>query len=162
MSKPPPSAPAPALAAALASPSPKKKPRGRPGSPVRLARAEADSVTALVKENKKLAAELRQLHQWREAVGGSFKLAWQHERAAHQRDLEASAVAKREAEEAQRKLTADLETSRAGARAAEARARGGRLRARRAAGSAQARPAEACTRARPSRPARVQASAGRA
>ena len=87
MSKPPPSAPpapsaaaaAPALAAALASPSPKKKPRGRPGSPVRLARAEADSVTALVKENKKLAAELRQLHQWREAVGGSFKLAWQHE-----------------------------------------------------------------------------------
>ena len=95
MSKPPPSAPsaaapAPALAAALASPSPKKKPpRGRPGSPVRLARAEADSVTALVKENKKLAAELRQLHQWREAVGGSFKLAWQHERAAHQRDITA-------------------------------------------------------------------------
>ena len=86
MSKPPPSAPsaaapAPALAAALASPSPKKKPRPRPGSPVRLARAGADSVTALVKENKKLAAELRQLHQWREAVGGSFKLAWQHERA---------------------------------------------------------------------------------
>ena len=60
-------------------PSPKKKPRGRPGSPVRLARAEADSVTALVKENK-LAAELRQLHQWREAVGGSFKLAWQQAR----------------------------------------------------------------------------------
>ena len=59
----------------------------RPGLSSRLARAEADRVTALVKENKKLAAELRQLHQWREAVGGSFKLAWQHERAAHQRDI---------------------------------------------------------------------------
>ena len=117
MSKPPPSAPsaaapAPALAAALASPSPKKKPRGRPGSPVRLARAEADSVTALVKENKKLAAELRQLHQWREAVGGSFKLAWQHERAAHQRDINGVTLDLGAAAERSRQLERDLEVER--------------------------------------------------
>jgi hypothetical protein len=79
---------------------------------VRLARAEADSVTALVKENKKLAAELRQLHQWREAVGGSFKLAWQHERAAHQRDINGVTLDLGAAAERSRQLERDLEVER--------------------------------------------------
>ena len=48
---------------------------------------ESVSVEVLLKQKGRLQAELDKLEHWRASVGSSFQVAWQEERAAHQRDL---------------------------------------------------------------------------
>ena len=76
-----------------------------------LKKMEADAVEILVKRTRELEDECERLRKECERAAGSFKLAWQEERAAHQRDLEAHAAAKALEDEATRKLTAELKAA---------------------------------------------------
>ena len=60
-----------------------------------LKKMEADAVEILVKRTRELEDECERLRKECERAAGSFKLAWQEERAAHLRDLEAHAAARR-------------------------------------------------------------------
>ena len=74
-------------------------------------RLEADSVDILVRHKRELEEEVERLRGECERAAGSFKLAWQEERAAHQRDLESAAAARALAAEEVRKLSESLATA---------------------------------------------------
>ena len=71
-------------------------------------RLEADAVEILTRKTRELEDECERLRTECERAAGSFKLAWQAERTAHQRDLEGAAAAKALADDAQRRLNSEL------------------------------------------------------
>lgn len=88
----------------VSSPAVPKPPKARP---------KTESVEVLLKQRSKLASELKRLQKWRETVNDSFKIAWQEERAAHQRDLELSTRTQSAAESRARALEHELSAERA-------------------------------------------------
>ena len=85
-------------------------PSGSAAADLRSARArlEADAVEVLTRQKAELEVECDRLAAEVDRKAESFKLAWQEERAAHQRDLEASAVARRAADDETRRLSESL------------------------------------------------------
>jgi len=79
----------------------------------RRARLEEQSIEALIRQKAKLQAQLDKLEEWRSSVGGSFQLAWQEERAAHQRDMNTMTRELTASQERTRQLQHELEQERA-------------------------------------------------
>ena len=75
---------------------------------------ESVSVEVLLKQKARLQAELDKLERWRASVGSSFQVAWQEERAAHQRDLNEMTRELGAAQDRARRLQLELEQERSG------------------------------------------------
>ena len=75
---------------------------------------ESVSVEVLLKQKARLQAELDKLERWRASVGSSFQVAWQEERAAHQRDLNEMTRGLGAAQDRARRLQLELEQERSG------------------------------------------------
>ena len=75
---------------------------------------ESVSVEVLLKQKGRLQAELDKLEHWRASVGSSFQVAWQEERAAHQRDLNEMTRDLGAAQDRARRLQLELEQERSG------------------------------------------------
>ena len=75
---------------------------------------ESVSVEVLLKQKDRLQAELDKLERWRASVGSSFQVAWQEERAAHQRDLNEMTRELGAAQDRARRLQLELEQERSG------------------------------------------------
>ena len=75
---------------------------------------ESVSVEVLLKQKGRLQAELDKLEHWRTSVGSSFQVAWQEERAAHQRDLNEMTRDLGASQDRARRLQLELEQERSG------------------------------------------------
>ena len=76
------------------------------------ARLEHDTVELLMRQKQELEAECDRLRTEVEKKAESFKLAWQEERSAHQRDTEASAAARVRADEEGQRMAEELRVAR--------------------------------------------------
>jgi hypothetical protein len=130
------------------------------------ARLERDAVELLMRQKQELEDECERLRLEVEKKADTFKVAWQEERAAHQRDVEASAAARTRADDEGQRMVEELRAAQDELQrlASSSDAEIARLRkaldATRAAKSSQAREAQDQAKALQRQLARLRAEKG--